>query len=93
MRPRSSGRPSRSTTGCGLTPAVHTTVRVGIVWPSERRALVAVTSSSVVCRRRSMPRMRSSAMQNSARSGAVSRMMRSAASTRIQRMPCVRQRG
>ncbi len=41
----SSGSPSRATTGLGLTPAVHTTVRAAIVSPSESVALRLLTSS------------------------------------------------
>ena len=60
-RPRSSsGTLSSLRIGCGATPAVQTTVRVGSVSPLESRALSAPTSSSVVSRRMSMPRPRSS---------------------------------
>jgi 16S rRNA (cytosine967-C5)-methyltransferase len=37
MRPSVSGRPSSSTTGCGRTPAVQTSARVGTTSPSDSR--------------------------------------------------------
>jgi len=89
----SSGRPNRAITGWGFTPAVQTNVRVGIVSPSERRAEVAVTSSTRVEVRISTPRARSSPAANSARSAGTSLITRSRASTSTQRIPWVAQRG
>ena len=80
-------------TGCGLTPAVQTSVRVGMISPPERTAVSAVTSSSVVLVRIAMPRPRSSRMAKSASGAGISGITRSRASTRIQRIPWVRQRG
>ena len=91
--PRSSGRPSSWTTGWGLTPAVHTSVRDGMTSPVDRYASVAVTRSSVVPVRISIPRPRSSRVANSDRSGGTSIITRSRASTRRKRTPWVRQRG
>ena len=79
--------------GCGTTPAVQTSVRVGIVSPVEIRAQLAVTSSSVVPSRMSMPRPRSSRSAYSASSLSISGSTRSVASTSTQRMPCRRARG
>ena len=68
-RGRRAAGPRRSTTGWGRTPAVHTHVRVGTTSPSLRRAVVAVSSSSVVSVRISIPRPRSSRTANSASVG------------------------
>src|SRR5205085_1672086 len=76
-----------------VLPAVQATVRVGTVSPVESLTLRSVTSSIVVLVRISIPRPRSSRAANSARSGWISCMMRSLASTRTQRMPWTRQRG
>ena len=60
-RPRSSsGTLSWRKLGWAVTPAVQTTVRVGTVSPVESRTLSAVTSSSWVPSRTSIPRPRSS---------------------------------
>ena len=94
MRPLSvSGRPSRCTTGCGLTPAVHTTVRAGTTSPVDSVTLRSVTCSTVCPMRNSMPRPRSSRTVKSDSFGGTSIIGRSAASTSIQRMPWTRQRG
>ena len=58
------------------------TVRVGTTSPSLRRAVVSVTSSSVVPVRISMPRPRNSRVANSASEGCTSGITRSRASTR-----------
>jgi hypothetical protein len=94
IRPVSdSGRPSSAITGLGLTPAVQTSVRVGTTSPSLSVARLAVTASSVVLVRISMPRTRSSRTAKSASLALISGMTRSLASTRIQRIPVTRQRG
>ena len=58
-RRRAGGRGARRP-DAACTPAVHTHVRVGTTSPSLRRAVVGVTSSSVVSVRISIPRPRSS---------------------------------
>ena len=94
MRPRSlSGSPSFATTGCGFTPAVQTSERVGMTSPSESVAAVSVSDSSVVSMRNSIPRARSSRIANSARPSEISGMTRPVASTRTKRIPDTRQRG
>jgi hypothetical protein len=91
--PGSSGRPSRATTGCGLTPAVQTTVRVGTTSPVESAIEAAVIRSTVVFVWISIPRRRSSALANAASFGAISVITRSLASTSTKRIPASLQRG
>jgi hypothetical protein len=83
------GRP----TGCGLTPAVQQTVRVGMISPSESSIESAEIRSTRVETRTSIPRRRSSAVAYSASGAGISPITRSRASMSRKRIPVTRQRG
>ena len=92
-RPDRAAGPSRATTGAGRTPAVQATVRHGTTSPSDSSTESAEMRSTVVPVRTSIPRLRSSAVANSARSAEISGITRSRASTRMKRRPSTRARG
>jgi NADH dehydrogenase len=68
-------------------------VRTGTRSPLESVTASSSTASIRVLARTSIPRARSSAVANSARAGEISGMIRSWASTSVQRVPSSRQRG
>ncbi len=91
--PSPSGSPSFATTGCGLTPAVHASVRAGTTSPPFSVTVSLVTASIVVFVRTSIPRLRSSVVANAASVGGTSGITRSFASTSMKRTPSSRARG
>jgi hypothetical protein len=68
-------------------------MRVGMTSPVDSFADMSSTDSSSVFVRTSMPRARSSRVVQSASAGSTSGMIRSWASTRMNRVPSRRQRG
>ena len=89
----SSGRPELAHQRRRLDARGPAQRRAGTSSPVDSVAESSSIESSRVSVRISMPRARSSRVANSARLGGISGMIRSCASTRIQRVPSSRQRG